>query len=245
MRAVVLSDERIINLLNDNYINTWIRSVELKRLRDTLEYKQMSPLARTIICNKWRRGPVDTWIITPELETIGHVDINEYLGNNRREDSALESENYLLFLKDSLAGKLPGLGNIVLTPDQPSQTVLDVFRTPEYGHQDYTVVVIDTTAFENGGTLTVDLELGIDKAYGSFFLLDAEQKLSFDADKKRPGINMFDDAHDIGWYDPCEIGQMTHRFEHGQIYKLVGMGWGSNEKGSINAFQATFSIEEN
>lgn len=244
MRAGVLSDERIINLLNDNYINTWIRNVELKRLRDTFEYKQMSPLARTIICNKWRRGPVDTWIITPEFEAIGHVDVNEYLGNNRREDGTLESENYFLFLKDSLARKLPGLGNIVLTPDQPSQTVLDVFRTPEYGHQDYTVVVIDTTTFENGGKLTIDMELGNDKAYGSFLLLDAAHKLSFDAVNKRPDTTMFDNAYDVGWYDPCEIGQMTHSFEQGQIYKLVGMGFASNEKGSINAFQAKFSVEE-
>lgn len=245
MRAGVLSDERIINFLNENYINTWIRSVELKRLHETIEVEQIPPLAHTIISNKWRRGPVDTWIITPELETIGHVDVNDYLGDNRREDETLESENYLLFLKDSLAGKLPGLGNIVLTPDQPSQTVLDVFRTPEYGIQDYTVVVIDTTAFESGGTLTIDLELGNDKAYGSFFLLDAEHKLSFDAVNKRPSATMLDSAYDVGWYDPCEIGQMTHSFEQGQIYKLVGMGWGSNEKGSINAFQATFSIEEN
>ncbi len=244
MRAVVLSDDRIINYLNENYINTWIRTIELKRLLETIGHKQMPPLARTIVSNKWRRGPVDTWIITPELETIGHIPVNDYLGENRREDGTLESENYLLFLKDALAARLPGLGNIFLTPDQPSQTVLDVFRTPEYGHQDYTVVVIDTTAFENGGTLTIDMELGIDKAYGSFFLLDADHKLSFDADNKRPDGTMFDGAHDIGWYDPSEIGQMMHHFEKGQIYKLVGMGWASNEKGSVNAYQAKFTVEE-
>ena len=243
MRAVVLSDERIINYLNENYINTWIRTIELRKMRDTLGYQQIFPLTWTIISHKWRRGPVDSWIISPELETIGHVPINEYLGENRREDGTLESENYLLFLQDSLSGKLPGLGNIVLTPDNPSHNVLDVFRTPEFGHQDYTVAVIDTTAFKSKGTLTIDIELGNDKASGSFFLLDAEHKLSFDADNKRPDGTMFDGAHDIGWYDPCEIGQMVHQFERGQIYKLVGMGWASNEKGSINAYQAKISVE--
>ncbi len=153
-------------------------------MRDTLGFQQVYPLAWTIIGHKWRRGPVDSWIISPELEAIGHVPINEYLGENRREDGTLESENYLLFLQDSLSGKLPGLGNIVLTPDNPSRTVLDVFRTPEFGHQDYTVAVIDTTAFKSKGTLTIDIELGNDKASGSFFLLDAEHKLSFDADNK-------------------------------------------------------------
>ena len=244
MRAVVLSDARIIKFLNDNFINTWIRNADLRHLRDTMGYERMSPLARTIISNKWRRGPVDTWIITSELEAIGHVPVNDYLGNNRREDSTLESENYLLFLEDSLEGKLPGFGNTVLTPEQPSQQILAVFRTPQYGHQDYTIVVIDTTAFENGGTLTIDLELGNEKAYGSFFLLDAKHKLTFDAANKRPEGIMFDKSHDIGWYDPCEKGQLKHQFERGQIYKLVAMGWSSNEKGSINAFHAKISVEE-
>lgn len=213
-------------------------------MRDTAGYQEIYPLGWTIIDHKWRRGPVDAWIISRDLEAIGHVSINEYLGENRREDGTLESDNYLLFLHDSLADKLPGFGNIVLTPDHPSKTLLDVFRTPEYGHQDYTVVVIDTTAFKNKGTLTIDIELGNDKAYGSFFLLNADHKLSYDPENRRPEVAMFDGAHDIGWYDPSEIGQMTHQFESGQIYKLVGMGWGSNEKGSINAYHAKISVVE-
>ena len=35
--------------------------------------------------------------------------------------------------------------------------ILDFFRTPESGHQDYTVVKIDATAFEDGGMLTIDI----------------------------------------------------------------------------------------
>lgn len=222
----------------------WVRNNELRHLRDSHGFERMPPLARTIIGHKWQRGPVDAWVISPELEAIGHVAINAYLEENRREDGTLESDNYLLFLSDSLEGKLPGFGNTILTPEQPSQQILDVFRTPDYGHQDYTIIVIDATAFKNDGTLTIDLEIGSEKAFGSFFLLDADHKLTFDADHKRPEGIMLDEAYDIGWYDPCEIGQMTHRFEHGQIFKLVAMGWASNEKGSINAFNAKISVEE-
>lgn len=243
MRAVVLSDERLIEFLNENFINTWVRNVDLGRFRDSCGFDGMPPLARTIIRNKWWRGPVDTWVISPELEAIGHVAVNEYLDNNRREDGTLESENYLLFLADSLAGKLPGFGNTVLTPEQPSQEILDVFRTPEYGHQDYTVIVIDTTVFESGGTLVIDVEVGSEKAYGAFHLLDADHKLTFDAVRKRPELIMLEKSHDIGWYYPCETGQMTHRFERGQLFKLVALGWASNEKGGINAFQAKISVE--
>ena len=243
MRAVVLSDDRIIEFLNENFINTWTRNAELRRMRDAQGFGGMPPLARTIISHKWRRGPVDAWVISPELEAVGHVAVNDYLDNNRREDGTLESENYLLFLVDSLKGKLPGFGNTVLTPEQPSQRILDVFRTPEYGHQDYTVIVIDTTAFESGGTLIVDIEVGDEKAYGAFHLLDADHQLTYDAVRKRQGAIMLEKSHDIGWYGPCETGQMTHRFERGRIFKLVALGWASNEKGSINAFQARISVE--
>ena len=212
-------------------------------MHDTIGFDRISPLARMIISNKWRRGPVDTWVISPELEAIGHVAVNNYLENNRRKDGTLESKNYLLFLADSLAGKLPGFGNIVLTSEQPSQRILDVVRTPEYGHQDYTVVVIDTTAFERSGTLVIDIEVGSEKAYGSFHLLDADHRLTFDPYYKRPEGILLEESHDTGWLGPNETGQMTHHFECGQIFKLVALGWASNEKGSINAFHARISVE--
>ena len=243
MRAVVLSDDRIIEFLNENFISTWVRNAELRRMRDSQGFENMPPLARTIIGHKWRRGPVDTWVISPELEAMGHVAVNDYLDNNRREDGTLGSENYLLFLADSLKEKLPGFGNTVLTPEQSSQRILDVFRTPEYGHQDYTVIVIDMTAFERGGTLVVDIEVGDEKAYGAFHLLDAEHKLTYDAAHKRPKGVLLEASHDIGWLGPNETGQMTPRFERGQIFKLVALGWASNEKGSINAFHAKISVE--
>lgn len=211
-------------------------------MRDTIGLDEISPLARAILNNKWWRGPVDTWVISPEFEAIGHVSVNDYLGNNRREDGTLESENYYLFLTDALAWKLLGFGNTVLTPKEPSQRILDVFRTPEYGHQEYTVVVLDTTAFENGGTLTLDIEVGHEKAFGGFHLLDAEHKLTYDADHKRPEPIMLNESHDIGWYGSCETGRMTHSFERGRIFKLVA--WGAfNDKGSINAFHAKISVE--
>ncbi len=220
----------------------WIRNVDLKRMRDSTGFDGISPLGLTIINNKWWRGPVDTWVISPEFEAIGHISVNDYLGNNRREDGTLESENYFLFLTDSLAGKFPGFGNTILTPEQPSQRILDVFRTPEYGHQEYTVVVIDTTAFDNGGTLTLDIELGHEKAHGGFHLLGADHKLTYDPDRKRPEPVMLSESHDIGWYSPCEIGQMTHRFDRGRVFKLVA--WGAfNDRGSINAFYAKVSVK--
>lgn len=207
----------------------------------------MPPLARTIISNKWWTGPVDAWIISPELEAIGHVAVNEYLERNRREDGTLESQSYLLSLKDSLVGKFPGFGNIILNRELPSQTTMDAFRTAEYGHQDYTVIILDATAFESGGMLIIDFEVGSGKAHGQFHLLDADTKLIFDPAHKYPTRPLFDRSIDTVWGDPGETMQITHRFERGQLFKLVALvatGWTSDEMGSINAFHAKITVEE-
>lgn len=66
---------------------------------------------------------------------------------------------------------------LILTPEQPSQTTLNTFRTQKVAHQDYTVIGIDTTAFENGGILTINIQVGKDKGIGIFYLLDGDKKL--------------------------------------------------------------------
>ena len=142
---------------------------------------------------------------------------------------------------DSLKGKLPGFGNIILNAAQPSQAILDAFRTAEYGHQDYTVLVIDATAFENGGTLTIDFEVGSGKARAEFHLLDADCKLIFDPTHRYPTRSLFKRAIDTAWGAPDERVQITHRFEQGQRFKLVATAWGC-ERLSINAFQAKISV---
>ena len=95
---------------------------------------------------------------------MGSLYFNLFLDNLAEFDDEVEVAGYLLFLKESLADKRPGLGDIILTREQPLQEVVDTFHTPMMAHQDYTVVVIDTTAFEDGGTLTVDIQVGRDDA---------------------------------------------------------------------------------
>ena len=145
-----------------------------------------------------------------------------------------------MFLKDSLEGKQPGLGNITLNSEEPSQEVLEVFRTPVVGYQDYTIVVIDTRAFENGGTLTVDIENGRAEAKGVFLLFDGDSQLPMDdwvpQDKKLDWVSL----------GPDETGKLTHRFDRGAFFRLGATAHHSwNEKGSTNAFKARISVEKN
>ena len=144
-----------------------------------------------------------------------------------------------MFLKESLEGKQPGLGNITLNSEEPSQDVFDVFRTPVVGFQDYTVVVIDTRAFENGGTLTIDIETGRADAEGCFYLVDGDNDL--------PTTERVTKYMVLAqkWLEPDETGKLTHRFDRGQFFKLGATGAHSrSEKGSINAFKAKISVTE-
>ncbi len=267
--------------MNENFINTWVPNAELgrtpslrepiarRREREGKTFDISHPLAKTII-NIWKKGsPVDCLVISQEFEAMGGIDYNIFLDNmtepehadymflDKLTESDDPAEPYLLFLREALEGKRPGLGDLILTPEQPSKEVVDTFCTPMLAHQDYTIVYIDATAFEGGGTLTVNIQVGRDNAIGIFHLLDG--------DKKLPTEKAPDDINSEEWNDqesdeykkalgaltrvwgifPGESGQITYEFHQGQRFKLCATGdqWGGI--GDINAFHAKVSIETN
>ena len=152
-----------------------------RREREGKTFDTSHPLAQAII-KGWKTGskkgsPVDCLVISPAFELMGRLLVNEFFNDNWNRFKRRDEESYLVFLKEALAGKQPGLGNITLTSEAPSQDVLDFFRTPTVGYQDYTVIVIDTRAFERGGTLTIDVETGRADAEAHFYLVDGDNEL--------------------------------------------------------------------
>ena len=120
MRAVVLSNDRIIESLNEKFVNTWVLNTDMKRLREAKGIDGMQPLARTIISGWKRHSPVDCLVISPDLELMGRQPVNELFNaiNNME-------EAYRRFLVESLEGKRPGLGST----RHVALNVLDVQRT--------------------------------------------------------------------------------------------------------------------
>ena len=115
--------------------------------------------------------------------------------------------------------------------------VLDFFRMPESGHLEYTVVQIDATAFEDGGTLTIDIRVGSGEAAGSFDLFDGASELP------TGGIRKTDAALAYQWgIPPGGTGTITYQFDNGQAFQLGATSDYHSEKGSINAFYAQISI---
>ena len=156
MRAGVLSDDRIIKFLNENFINTWVPNSELGRVRslrcpiakrrerEGTTFDTSHALAQAIMKGWEKRSPIDALVISQAFELMGKQPINELLFGR---DTA---ERYLMFLQESLAGKLPGLNedasesqsmdwgalleagavgdlNVVLTSEKPKHEILCVF----------------------------------------------------------------------------------------------------------------------
>ena len=213
--------------------------IAMRRKRESKVFDTTQPLTQAIIrggkTGSKKASPVDCLVISSELELMGRQPINELHGESRRRGLRY-AEGYFMFLVESLEGKQPGLGNVILNNDRPLQQVLDIFRTPMIGYHDYTVVVIDTRAFEDGGILTIDIEVGRAEGEGSFFLFDGNSELSTEKVPK--------DTLARAWLiSPGDTGQITHHFDHGRIFKLGASGRWTNERGTVNAFQARISVE--
>lgn len=212
------------------------------------------PLAQAIMKGWKKHSPADSLVISPKLELMGRLPVNDTSYRNL-------VDHYLTFLKRSLAGKLPGFGEdtsqtqsidweaalesgpvasnglkVVLTDANPEQEILSTFRTPEHGYQDYTVVEIDATAFENGGWLIINISVGTADPAGSFDLYDGDTQL--------PTKGMPQGALTSAWdVPPNENGTIEYYFEGGQVFKLGATGSWFSEKGSINGFLAKISVE--
>ena len=213
------------------------------------------PLAQAIISGWQLHSPVDSLVISPELEVMGRQDANRLRGDSR--DRGLsEEEGYRLFLSEALEGKRPGLDRIVLTPVCPSAELMDTFQTPMIPHQDYTVVELDATAFENGGTLILDIGIGRGKAAGIFYLFDGDQNLPTEKAPEGVPTSVWErqqgdaymealDALAIEWYiGPEKTEKITYPFDQGTLFRLCATGSVYGVKGSFNAFSLKISIEE-
>ena len=271
MRAVVFSNDRIIEFLNENFVNIWVSNVELKRTPNKQAYiakreqhgfkpfDRTHPLTQAIMKGWKERSPADSLVISPKLELMGRLPVNE----RYRQEPVQE---YLTFLKDSLVGRLPGFGisiinedpsasqstdqetvlesghvatnslKVVLTAADPEQEILSTFRTPERGYQDYTVVEIDATAFENGGWLTIDLQVGDAEAAGSFDLYPGDSILPTEG----MPYGTLTSAWDVS---PGDGSVIAYYFDQGQVFKLGATGNWFSEKGSVNGFLAKISVE--
>ena len=127
---------------------------------------------------------------------------------------------------------------VVLNDEKSLQEILSVFQTPTEGYQDYNVFEIDTTAFKNGGTLTVNIWIGSDEASGAFILFANNSEFSTDGMPK----TILASASGV---PRGKSGKITYRFEASTILKLGATGSAFSGEGKVNSFLARISIAPN
>ena len=225
MRAGPLSNSEVIQTLNEKFINTWITLRELPELIEGAKGERVSLFAKSI--KDYYVYPVDIQVLSPEAVVIMHQPESKFPDGNR-------AQGYLMLLEYTLAEK-PSLESDDPSLRQQLMEVSNTFRAPGAGYQDYTPIEIDTTPFEHGGTLIIDIEVGEGEATGSFDLYDADGEL--------PTEGFPHDALASVWDIPPGVtGQMIYRFESGQRFKLGATGNWFCEKGSTNTFTARVSV---
>ena len=128
MRTGVLSNSKIIGLLNEQFANVFVLLGDLSEFQSGTKGEPVSRLASTIsttleeaVAQHKIGRSVNTFILSPELELISH------LPYRKPGESHIDEKKYETFLKDALAalGKHPGLGS----SRHVALNVLDVQRT--------------------------------------------------------------------------------------------------------------------
>ena len=179
---------------------------------------------------------VDILALTPDAEVIMH-----------QPEMALPYRNqpqaYLSVLQhavDTFEGRRTRVGEGSRLDENPISLgmglmeVLQVFRASDTDTPDDTVVEIDTTPFERGGILHIEIQVGTGEAAGTFEL--------FDADTEIPTEDDADEALEWAWnVSPGGIGHIFHNFSRGRRFKLVATG-SDNQANCTNAFLARVSV---
>lgn len=232
MRAGPLSDPEVIRTLNEKFVNTWVLLRELPELIGGAKGEAVSLIAKEM--KRHYTDSVDILALTPDAEVIMHQpemalpyknQAQAYLSVLQHTVDAFEGRRIRVGQGSKLDGNPISLGTELME-------VLQVFRTSDTDTPDYTVVEIDTTPFERGGILHIEIQVGAGEAVGTFELFDADIPTEDDADEALEG------AWDV---PPGGVGHIFHNFSRGRRFKLVATG-SDNQANCTNAFLARVSV---
>jgi hypothetical protein len=97
LRAGPLSNNPVIQFLNDHFVNTWILRKDLPRFRDAARDAEQRRLTTAIIGARLAKSPVDCMVFSTDLQILACEPVHDLL---RRDGSP---QRYTKFLQDALA----------------------------------------------------------------------------------------------------------------------------------------------
>ncbi|NWG06406.1 MAG: hypothetical protein HXY35_06925 [Chloroflexi bacterium] len=129
-------------------------------------------------------------------------------------------------------------GVLVLTHAQPKGTAEGVLTAPGHGKQNFTIVPIDVTDFQSGGTLTVEITLGNGESDGSFDLFPEGAVIPTEGRVENSVAALYDLKHG-------ESGTLTYKFDSGQVFQFGATGNWFSREGATNTFTVTAMVDAN
>lgn len=239
----MLTAPDVLQTLRERFVNVWLLAKDLEAIAASSDDAEVATL-----CGRIRAHydyPVDSVLIASDLSVVGHVNVHE--------PAAREPGRYLAFLRRGLAaargeaapaeaGDAPdghasaehaaGTRGLVLRPDEPTGTLLDVVRRRGFGRTSMTFFPIDATAFGGGGELEITVRLGGGEAAGRFELCAA-------VPGEPSAIQPVESLDEVA---PGGTARMVHAFAAGARFHLAAMPAGGAAEGEVNAFLVTVTM---
>jgi hypothetical protein len=228
----------VLARLRADFVTAWVLGRDLEALAARGDDPDL-----TRLCTLLRENyayPVDSVLVTPELEVVGHLNVHE--------PAALFPVSYRAFLARGLAlarGEPPpeeeplptpageaGLDLLRPTPEQPIVSLLDVFRAGRPGELSLRYIPLDLSAFLAGGELELEARVGGAGAAAKFELCASP-----------PGDPSFSSpVRTLERVAPGESATLTLAIEPGRAYGLAVMAAAGMAEGASNAFLATVTM---
>jgi hypothetical protein len=126
--------------------------------------------------------------------------------------------------------------SITLTPDVPHALATGDLKAIGEGKQNYVVFRVDTRAFANGGTLTIDIRLGDGASGGSFDLFPDNTPLP----KTGRPLASLTGAYDV---PPGKGAVLTYTFTEGRVFQFGATGNWFSPEDATNTFNIAVRMQ--
>lgn len=223
--------------LREDFVTSWVLGQDLERIAAETQ----DPALRRL-CTLLRENygyPVDTVLVTPGLEVVGHLNANEpetldptHYRNSLARGLALARGEPVPAPEVSAPAGDPASQLLRPTPTAPTASLLDVFRTGPAGEPVLRYVTLDLSAFPEGGALELVARVGASGPAARFELCASA-----------PGDPSVTRAErTLERLVPGESATLTLAFEPGRAYGLAVLAAPGAAAGATSAFLATVTV---
>jgi hypothetical protein len=248
---MVLCSPPVLALLRQEFVNCWVLAKDL----DAIKARDGSPEVATL-CKRLQENyayPVDSVLVGADLSVLGHVNAHD-IG---KDPTVTGTAQYVDFLRKGLAaagrkvvapavdagGAAPRRGlplrTLVVTPEQPSTSLLDVVRCRGFGQPSLAYHTIDVSAFD-GGVLELEVRVGREAIGVTFEICAAVELPGVDPKTKETSITMAPVQTKAVASDGT--GKLEHTFGKGDRLGLVVKPAPGGSEGDANAFLVTVKV---